>query len=203
VKYTGLADAMQPAIYEPLSQAPSWDVFLSLKTDVPDPVSLAAAVRGELKLLDAELPVSQVGTLDDRFAAAAAQPRFRTALTALFAALALVLAVIGTYGVLCHLVAQRTHEIGIRVALGAQPDEVLKLVLKQGAVLAIAGVLIGLGGSFALTGILRNLLFGVSATDWPTFCGASGLLIGTALAACYVPARRAMRVDPVVALRYE
>jgi putative ABC transport system permease protein len=203
VKYTGLADAMQPAIYEPLSQAPSWDVFVSVKTDVADPLSLAAAVRGELKLLDAALPVSQVGTLDDRFAAATAQPRFRTALIALFAVLALVLAVIGTYGVLCHLVARRTHEIGIRVALGAQPDEVVKLVLKQGAGLAVAGALIGLVGSFALTGILRNLLFGVSATDWPTFCGVSGLLIGTALAACYLPARRAMRVDPVVALRYE
>jgi putative ABC transport system permease protein len=203
VKYTGLADVMQPAIYEPLSQAPSLDVFLSVKTDVADPASLAAAVRSELKLLDAALPVSQVGTLDERFAAATAQPRFRTALIALFAVLALVLAVVGTYGVLCHLVARRTHEIGIRVALGAQPDEVVKLVLKQGAVLAIAGTLVGLGGSFALTGILRNLLFGVSATDWPTFCGVSGLLIGTALAACYVPARRAMRVDPVVALRYE
>ena len=203
VKYTGLADAMQPAIYEPLSQAPSWDLFLSIKTDLADPVSLAAAVRGELKALDAELPVSQVGALDTRFAAAAAQPRFRTVLIALFAALALVLAVVGTYGVLRHLVAQRTHEIGIRVALGAQPDEVLRLMLKQGAVLAVAGVLIGLGGSFALTGILRNLLFGVSATDLPTFCGVSGLLTGTALVACYVPARRAMRVDPVVALRYE
>lgn len=203
VKYTGLADPMQPAIYEPLSQAHAWDVFLSIKTDLADPISLAAAARGELKLLDAELPVSQVGTLDDRFAAAAAQPRFRTALIALFAALALVLSIVGTYGVLCHLVAQRTHEIGIRVALGAQPDEVLKLVLKQGAVLAVAGVLIGVGGSFALTGVLRNLLFGVSATDWSTFCGVSGLLTGTALVACYVPARRAMRVDPAVALRYE
>jgi len=124
-------------------------------------------------------------------------------LIAFFAAIALVLAVVGTYGVQSHLVAQRTHEIGIRVALGAQPVEVLRLVLKQGAVVAVFGVLIGLGGSFALTGILRNLLFDVSATDLPTFCGVSGLLTGTALAACCVPARRAMRVDPVVALRYE
>ena len=152
---------------------------------------------------NAELPVSQLGTLDDRFAAAAAQPRFRTTLIALFAALALVLALVGTYGVLCHSVAQRTHEIGIRVAFGAEPDEVLKLVLKQDALPAIVGVLIGLCGSFALTGMLRNLLFGVSATDLPTFCGGSMLLTGTALVACYVPARRATRVDPVVALRYE
>jgi putative ABC transport system permease protein len=203
VKYTGLADPIQPAIYEPLSQAHSWDVLLSVKADVADPLSLSSAVRAELHSLDPELPLSKVDTLDYRFATAVAQPRFRTTLIALFAALALLLAVIGTYGVISYSVTQRTHEIGIRMALGAQAGSVLKLVLKQGAVLAIAGVLFGLCGSFALTGMLRNLLFHVSATDWPTFGGVAVLLAGTALLACYVPARRATRIDPTVALRYE
>jgi putative ABC transport system permease protein len=203
VKYSGLADSMQPAIYEPLTQAHTWDAFLSVRTDAADPMSLITAVRDEIKSLDPELPVSQVGTLESRFATAVAQPRFRTTLIASFAALALVLAVVGTYGVISYSVTQRTHEIGIRVALGASRKSVLKLVLGQGTALAIAGVLIGLAGSFALTGLLRNLLFNVSATDWPTFAGTTLLLSGTALLACYFPARRATRVDPMQALRHE
>jgi putative ABC transport system permease protein len=203
VKYTGLADAMQPAIYEPVSQAPSWDVFLSVKTDFADPVSLATAVRGELKLLDAELPVSQVGTLDDRLAAAAAQPRFRTALTAFFAALALVLAVIGTYGVLCHLVAQRTHEIGIRMAMGASQGDVLKSVVARGLRLAVIGVGLGIAGRLAVTRFLSSLLYGIKPTDPLTVVGVSLILGAVALLASYIPARRATKVDPMVALRYE
>jgi len=203
VKYTGLADSIQPAIYEPLTQAHTWDAFLSIRTDAADPMNLITGVRDEIKSLDPELPVSQVGTLESRFATAVAQPRFRTTLIASFAALALVLAVVGAYGVISYSVTQRTHEIGIRVALGASPKSVLKLVLGQGATLAIAGVLIGLAGSFALTGLLRNLLFNVSATDWPTFAGTTLLLSGTALLACYFPARRATRVDPMQALRHE
>jgi predicted permease len=203
VKYSGLADSMQPAIYEPLTQAHTWDAFLSVRTDAADPMSLLTAVRDEIKSLDPELPVSQVGTLESRFATAVAQPRFRTTLIACFAALALMLAVVGTYGVISYSVTQRTHEIGIRVALGASRKSVLKLVLGQGTTLAVAGVLVGLAGSFALTGLLRNLLFNVSATDWPTFTGTTLLLSGTALLACYFPARRATRVDPMQALRHE
>jgi predicted permease len=203
VKYSGLADSMQPAIYEPLTQAHTWDAFLSVRTDAAGPMSLITAVRDEIKSLDPELPVSQVGTLESRFATAVAQPRFRTTLIASFAALALVLAAVGTYGVISYSVTQRTHEIGIRVALGAPRKSVLKLVLGQGTTLAFAGVLIGLAGSFALTGLLRNLLFNVSATDWPTFAGTTLLLSGTALLACFFPARRATRVDPMQALRHE
>ena len=203
MKYSGLADSIQPAIYEPLTQAHTWEAFLSVRTDAADPMSLITAVRDEIKSLDPELPVSQVGTLESRFATAVAQPRFRTTLIASFAALALVLAVVGTYGVISYSVTQRTHEIGIRVALGAPRKSVLKLGLGQGTALAIAGVLIGLAGSFALTGLLRNLLFNVSATDWPTFAGTTLLLSATALLACYFPARRATRVDPMQALRHE
>jgi predicted lysophospholipase L1 biosynthesis ABC-type transport system permease subunit len=124
------------------------DAFLSVRTDAADPMSLITAIRDEIKSLDPELPVSQVGTLESRFSTAVAQPRFRTTLIASFAALALVLAVVGTYGVISYSVTQRTHEIGIRVDLGAPRKSVLKLVLVQGTALAIDGVLIGLGRVF-------------------------------------------------------
>ena len=203
VKYTGLANQTQPTLYRPLIQATSRNTFLSVKTDTADPLGVAAAVRMELKSLDPELPVTGIGTLEHRFATAVAQPRFRTMLIALFAVLALVLAVVGIYGVISYSVTQRTHEMGIRLALGAQAGGVLKLVLKQGAVLAITGVLAGLGVSFVLTRLLRNLLFNVSATDWQTFGGIAALLVSVALLACYLPARRAAKVEPLVALRYE
>jgi putative ABC transport system permease protein len=203
VKYTGLVGEAQPAFYQSLNQVTSWSVFLTVKTEAADPLSLVAAVRNEIKALDPELPVAGVRTLEDRFAAAVSQPRFRTTLIAIFAALALVLAAVGIYGVIAYSISQRTHEIGVRVALGAQDRDVLKLVLKQGAVLAVSGVAIGLGASLALTGLLKTLLFNVSTTDWPTFSAVPLLLMAVALLACWIPARRAMRVDPMVALRYE
>jgi putative ABC transport system permease protein len=202
-KYNGLADEVQPAFYQPLAQLQSYNVFLSVKTETADPLSIAGAVRGEIKSLDSELPVAQVGTLEDRFATAVAQPRFRTTLIAVFAALALALAAVGIYGVISYSVTQRTHEIGVRLALGAQTGDVLKLVLKQGMVLAVVGVAIGLGASFALTGLLEKLLFNVSATDWLTFSAIPLLLTVVALLACYLPARRATKVDPMMALRCE
>ncbi|MCW5971278.1 MAG: ABC transporter permease [Blastocatellales bacterium] len=202
-KYNGLADDVQPAIYQHLPQAPSWNVFLLIRTEGNDPLSLAAAVRNEIGSIDPGLPVSRVETLEHRFDIAVAQPRFRTTLIALFAALALALAAVGIYGVISYSVSQRTHEVGVRMALGAQKGDVVRMVLGDGARLAGAGVLLGLGASFALTGMLETLLFDVSATDWTTFGGISVLLAAVALLACWLPARRAARVDPMIALRSE
>jgi putative ABC transport system permease protein len=203
VKYEGLSIKTRPAIYEPSSQNAIWTMFLSVKSEVPDALNLSSAVRSEVVSLDPELPVTQVGTLENRLSSSIAQPRFRTLLIAIFGAIALVLASVGIYGVMSYSVAQRTHEIGIRVALGAQRSNVMKTVIGQGMVLTLAGVGIGLVGAFTLTHLMASLLFGVSATDAITFSATAVLLSGVALGACFVPARRAMRVDPMVALRYE
>jgi putative ABC transport system permease protein len=135
--------------------------------------------------------------------ASVAQPRFRTFLFSVFGTLALILAAVGLYGGLSYTVAQRRHEIGIRVALGAQPRDIVRMVLGEGLLLALIGIAIGVGGALALTRFLRSLLFEIKPTDPVTFVGIASLLVLVALAACYVPARRAMRVDPMIALRYE
>ncbi len=201
VKYNGLADETQPALYQPLAQAQSPGVALILKTETADPLTLAPAVRNVLKSVDNEVPLWLVATLEQRLALATALPRFRTTLIALFAALALILACIGIYGVISYSVAQRTHEIGIRVALGARATDVLRLVVQQGLTLTLAGVGCGLLASLALTRLMRNLLFGVNPTDPLTFASVALLLTFVALLAALVPARRATKVDPMVALR--
>src|SRR5215470_17032174 len=138
---------------------------LVVKTDVADPLSLAAAVRQEVRKLDPEVPIARISTLEDQLARAAEQPRFRTTLIAIFALAALTLACVGIYGVISYSVTQRTHEIGIRMALGAEPRDVLKMVIKEGFELALVGVVSGMAASFALTRVMKTLLFGVSATD--------------------------------------
>ncbi len=203
VKYTGLAGETQPTLYQPLIQATSWNAFLSVRAEAADPLGLAASVRNEIKSLDRELPVSRVGTMEQRFATAVAQPRFGATLVALFAALALILASVGIYGVISYSVTQRTHEMGIRIALGARSRDVLRLVVKRGMTLTVIGVAIGLIASFALTRLMKTLLFGVSGTDPLTFIAVSVLLTLVALLAALVPARRATKVDPLVALRHE
>jgi predicted permease len=203
VKYNGMADDVQPAIYQPIEQAPIWGFALVLKTDVADPPSLTTAVRNEISKLDPSLPVTKVSTMEQRVATAMAPPRFRTTLIALFAAVALILACVGIYGVISYSVTHRTHEIGIRIALGAQRRNVLQLVLGQGALLAVIGVMLGLGSAFALTRLMAGLLFGVTPTDPMTFICVPLGLMAVALLASYLPARRATKVDPLVALRYE
>jgi putative ABC transport system permease protein len=167
------------------------------------PTSLGHALRAEVRALDKDLPVSRLRTMEAVHGDSIAQPRFRALLIVLFGAVALALATIGIYGVTAYSVARRTHEIGVRMALGAQTTDVLKLVLRQGMWLAVTGLLFGLGGALALTRLVSGLLYGVSATDPLTFAIVPVLLFAVALLACWIPARRATKVDPMEALRYE
>ena len=163
----------------------------------------AGAIRTQVEALDPTQAVYSVQTMSERVAESIAKQRFAAALLALFAVLALVLAAVGLYGVMVYVVAQRTHEIGVRMALGAQRRDVMRLVLGQGARVALTGIIVGVFAAFGLTRLMASLLYGVKATDPLTFIGVSVLLISVALLASYIPARRAMRVDPMVALRYE
>ncbi len=202
VKNGGLDAEGREQIYAPYTQFPRSTMYLVLHTESA-PLSLLGAARAEVRALDRTVPVSEVKTLEQQLDGSVAIRRLSMTLLLVFALLALVLAAVGIYGVMSYSVSQRTHEIGIRMALGAQPADVLKLVVRQGMVLTLIGVAVGLAASFALTRFLSSLLFGVSATDPVTFAGVALLLAAVALAASYLPARRATKVDPLVALRYE
>jgi len=193
-----------------LDAAPTWDSYFVggwtkylLVRTAQEPSMTAAAVTEVVHRIDPTLPVTEVTTLDGLLSRSVSPRRFSAVLIAVLAGLALVLSAVGIYGVMSYTVGQRTQEIGIRMALGAKPANMLALVLGRGARLALAGIAVGLLGAYALTRFLSSLLFGVGTTDPLTFAGVAALLLGVALAACYVPARRAMRVDPMVALRYE
>lgn len=179
-----------------------WTQYAVIRT-ASDPAALTQAAIGEVHKFDPNLPVTHVMTLDNLLSDSVSPRRFSTFLLGVFAGLALLLAAMGIYGVMSYVVSLRTNEIGIRMALGAQPGDIWSLVIGRGAQLALAGVALGLMGAFALTKLISSLLYGVKPTDPVTFGGVALLLVSVALLACYVPARRAMRVDPMVALRYE
>ncbi len=164
---------------------------------------LLQAVKSEIWAVNKNLPFSSVATIDDLVSRSLGERRFNLLLLGSFAAIALTLASVGIYGLISFSTSRRTHEIGVRMALGAQTDDILKMVLKEGMTLAVTGVGLGLAASIALTRLLSSFLFGVSATDPITYAGVSLVLAAVALLACYIPARRAMKVDPMVALRYE
>ncbi|MFP5260563.1 MAG: ABC transporter permease [Blastocatellia bacterium] len=168
-----------------------------------DPAGLVAAVQNEVWAIDKDLPVSQVMSMEQAISGSVGQQRFNMTLLGIFAGLAVTLAAIGIYGVMSYSVTQRRHEIGIRMALGASQGDVLRMVIKQGMTLAAVGAIVGLAGAFFLTRLMSSLLYGVSPTDPLTFFAIPLILAGVALGACFVPARRATRVDPMVALRYE
>ena len=168
-----------------------------------NPASMAPAIERIVRSVDKDAPITNIQTVDQIIAQSAAAPRFQTLLLGSFGVLGLLLAIIGTYGVISYAVVQRTHEIGVRMTLGAQPSDIVRMVLGEGLVLAFVGIGIGVAGALALTRFLRSLLFEIRPTDPVTFIGVAVLLALVALLACYIPARRAMRVDPMVALRYE
>jgi predicted permease len=201
-KQQGLAADVTPEVTASASQWPRFMMTLVLRTAV-DPVSLVSAVRQQVSALDKNIPVYAVQTMDDLFSAEVASRRFNAGALAGFAGFAVLLAAVGIYGVMAYAVSQRTREMGVRIALGAGRGNVLRMILSQGFRLALIGAGLGLAASFVLTRLMTGLLFGVKPSDPRTFVLVTAALLAVALAACWIPARRATRVDPVVALRYE
>jgi len=203
VRHESLDEKEQPEYYVPFFQTPDRQMDLVVRSAASNPAALAFAVRGAIKSIDKDQLIWEAKTMDERVAESVAPRRFQMLLLGLFAALALLLASIGIYGVMNFTVTQRTHEIGIRMALGAQARDVLRLVIGQGMRLALIGVSAGLISAVAVTRLMASLLYGVSAVDPAVFVGVSLLLTAVTLLACYIPARRAMKVDPMIALRHE
>jgi predicted permease len=202
VKYETMGEPPQAIVYLPLKQHYSPEVVLYVHTK-GDPEKAIPSVRSTVQALGPGVPLLNVQTVPQVLVESLTAPRIGAELLGGFGLLALVLAAIGTYGVMSYSVNQRTQEVGIRMSLGAQPRDVLRLILANGMAMVCAGVVVGLGISTLLTRSMSSLLYGIGAFDAPSFLITAGLLIVVALAACYIPARRAMRVDPIIALRYE
>src|SRR5262249_11052680 len=202
VKHKGLGGESPVQYSLPHRQLPMGRMFLVVRT-AGDPSNLAGSVRAAIRSIDDSLPVFKVTTMEQMVADSSAQRRFLTVLLAIFAAVAVILAAAGAYGVMGFSVAQETHNIGVRMALGASRRKVLATVIGQGLIMSLIGMTVGLAGAFALTRLISSLLFAVGATDPLVFTATPLLLMIEGLIACFVPARRATRVDPLVALRYE
>ncbi|MCI0350293.1 MAG: FtsX-like permease family protein, partial [Acidobacteriales bacterium] len=202
VRHLGMEVEPRPEVYYHTSTFPPFGPVFVIRT-TSDPKSLIAAVRATVRGIDRDLPISNVNTMEQLVAQSLAQRRFAMLLLGIFAGLALLLAGVGIYGVISYSVTQRTQEIGVRMALGARAADVLKLVVGQGMVMTAIGIGVGLIASVALTRLMSNWLFNVSATDPLTFALVALLLAAVALLACYIPARRATKVDPMTALRCE
>ena len=202
VRYDSLTDQAEPTVYMPHPELTYEFMTLVIRTS-GEPAEMAPAVRRVISAIDPDQPVSDVRTMNQVMADTVARARFNTLLLGLFAGLATLLSAIGIFGVMNYSVTLRTREIGLRMALGAQPGRVLMLILRQGLLLTLVGIGIGLAGALALTRLMSSMLFGVDATDPATFAAIVALLALVSLVACYIPARRATRVDPLIALRYE
>jgi len=198
VKQNGLDIDGRIVVYRPTL----WSGYQVARTS-GDPATVGRAMVRKIQEIDPTITVFDVQTMSSRMSASMARQRFSTIMLGAFALFALILAVVGVYGVMSHLVAQGAHDIGVRMALGAERSRILTMVLRQGMVLTVAGSVLGLAGALALTRVMSTLLFGVSATDVATFTAVPVILIATAALASYIPALRATRVDPVVALRDE
>jgi putative ABC transport system permease protein len=201
-KLYGLANPARLEVYVPLRQDPASEMTLLVKSGA-DPAALTSAIREAVQSIDKDQPLFAISTMKELVSNSVATRRMTLVLLGLFSGLALVLGAIGIYGVISYSVAQRTHEIGIRMALGAPRRDVFRLVVGQGLKLAGIGITIGVVAAFGLARLMSSLLYGISVTDFETFAGVSILLAFVAFVACYIPARRAMRVDPIIALRYE
>jgi len=195
-------ESREPQIYVPYSQD-AWRSMSLVIRGESDPTRLASAVRGEVAALDKTLPIFNLKPMERVISERMSPKRLVTWMMLVFAILALLLAAVGMYAVMSYAVSQRTHEIGIRMALGARPADILKLVVSQGLALTVMGIVIGLAGAFGVTKALSGLLYGVTSTDPPTYIGLSLALGTVALLACYVPTRKATRIDPMIALRRE
>jgi putative ABC transport system permease protein len=205
VRHFGLAAAEEPAIYTPYAQTDAawkrWSEIVVRTEHAADAQTTVAQLKRAIWKVDPLIPVTKVRTMSEVMAVSLSERRFNALLIGIFAAVAVTLAAVGLYGVIAYLVQQRTREIGVRMALGAQRGDVLKLVMRHGLALSVIGSAIGICAAFASSRLLTSLLHGVQATDLPTFAGVTLLLLGIAVAATYLPVRRAARVDPAVALR--